>query len=455
MEELHVIAAEALRDPSPLVRPREIDAALRPERIPRVTEAVAVAVVEVVGVPCRRRQHHRDSLHRRRRSHHERREPDVTRRSVEPRGIEPARIDVERHLHRRRLPAAPDCDAYGIPDRHPPHLVVAVGGTRLGPAPQQRHPQPRGIGLHVQRDLLAGKRTAPPERRLDVHHANDSRAEDRGGCLVQFPQSKNVGAGLDARFRRPRDLVAPGGEGHRLPREDANADAVAVHDLERGVDATLGEQIDHGAASRASAARADRREVAAVADERLRRVPDREPPDHRRRTLRIAGPACDADVRRDRHQRPAEETLACHAPAALCTQSSGLVDSLSSKSHGRAVIRPSFSQRRGPRRWIRREPRCPGRSSGAPAILDAMRLVPGYVDGSVIVHLTHTTLSDEALCGEAVVDVDGEPDLAIVCEECDRIGREAGRDQDEWARLSRTLTLVDIPARVAAESRAA
>jgi hypothetical protein len=84
-----------------------------------------------------------------------------------------------------------------------------------------------------------------------------------------------------------------------------------------------------------------------------------------------------------------------------------------------------------------------------------MRLVPGYVDGSAIVHLTHTTLSDEALCGEAVVDVDGEPDLAIVCEECDRIGREVGQDQDEWARVSRTLTLVDIPVRVSVESRAA
>jgi hypothetical protein len=82
-----------------------------------------------------------------------------------------------------------------------------------------------------------------------------------------------------------------------------------------------------------------------------------------------------------------------------------------------------------------------------------MRLVPGYVDGSAIVHLTHTTLSDEALCGEAVVDVDGEPDLAIVCEECDRIGREVG--QREWARVSRTLTLVDIPVRVSVESRAA
>ena len=84
-----------------------------------------------------------------------------------------------------------------------------------------------------------------------------------------------------------------------------------------------------------------------------------------------------------------------------------------------------------------------------------MRLVPGYVDGFAIVHLTHTTLSDEALCGEAVVDVEGEPDLATVCEECDRIGRKVGQDQDEWARVSRTLTLVDIPVRVSVESRAA
>lgn len=46
-----------------------------------------------------------------------------------------------------------------------------------------------------------------------------------------------------------------------------------------------------------------------------------------------------------------------------------------------------------------------------------MRLTPGYLDGAWTVHLTHTSLVHEALCG-ALVDCDGEPDGARICLEC-------------------------------------
>jgi len=28
--------------------------------------------------------------------------------------------------------------------------------------------------------------------------------------------------------------------------------------------------------------------------------------------------------------------------------------------------------------------------------------------------------------------LDGEPDIAVICEHCDRLGREAGGDPGEW-----------------------
>ena len=46
-----------------------------------------------------------------------------------------------------------------------------------------------------------------------------------------------------------------------------------------------------------------------------------------------------------------------------------------------------------------------------------MLLEPAHAEGTRVVHLTHTTLVVEALCGE-VVDLHGEPDLAILCDAC-------------------------------------
>jgi len=44
----------------------------------------------------------------------------------------------------------------------------------------------------------------------------------------------------------------------------------------------------------------------------------------------------------------------------------------------------------------------------------------------------------EARCGEPV-GLDGEPDLAVICEGCDRLAREAGGDSDGWV-----TTIADV-----------
>lgn len=55
----------------------------------------------------------------------------------------------------------------------------------------------------------------------------------------------------------------------------------------------------------------------------------------------------------------------------------------------------------------------------------------GHTEGSRTVHLTAHSFLVEGLCGEPV-SLDGEPDIAVICEDCDRLGREADGDPDEW-----------------------
>ena len=80
-----------------------------------------------------------------------------------------------------------------------------------------------------------------------------------------------------------------------------------------------------------------------------------------------------------------------------------------------------------------------GRSPSRPA-LRVVRLVlnargvefyAGHNEGSRIVHLTARSFLVEALCGESV-RLDGEPDIAVICEDCLRVGREAGGDPGDW-----------------------
>ena len=67
----------------------------------------------------------------------------------------------------------------------------------------------------------------------------------------------------------------------------------------------------------------------------------------------------------------------------------------------------------------------------------------GHTEGSRVVHLTARSFLVEALCGEPV-HLDGEPDLAVICEDCDRLGREADGDPCEW--VSGADVRVELPA---------
>jgi hypothetical protein len=67
----------------------------------------------------------------------------------------------------------------------------------------------------------------------------------------------------------------------------------------------------------------------------------------------------------------------------------------------------------------------------------------GHTEGSRVVHLTEYSFLVEALCGEPV-HLDGEPDRAVICEECDRLGREADGDPGEW--VSGGDVRVELPA---------
>jgi hypothetical protein len=66
-----------------------------------------------------------------------------------------------------------------------------------------------------------------------------------------------------------------------------------------------------------------------------------------------------------------------------------------------------------------------------------------HTEGSRIVHLTAHSFLVEALCGEPVY-LDGEPDVAVICEDCDRLGREADGDPGEW--VSGAAALVELRA---------
>lgn len=73
----------------------------------------------------------------------------------------------------------------------------------------------------------------------------------------------------------------------------------------------------------------------------------------------------------------------------------------------------------------------PATSSGGPTILVLMVLEPAHAEGTQVVHLTHTTLVVEALCGEQT-GLHGEPDLPVFCDECLELARALGVDVGLW-----------------------
>jgi len=72
-----------------------------------------------------------------------------------------------------------------------------------------------------------------------------------------------------------------------------------------------------------------------------------------------------------------------------------------------------------------------------------MEFYTGHTEGSRIAHLTEYSFLVEALCGESV-HLDGEPDIAVICEDCDRLGREADGDPGEW--VSGAAVIVELRA---------
>ena len=49
---------------------------------------------------------------------------------------------------------------------------------------------------------------------------------------------------------------------------------------------------------------------------------------------------------------------------------------------------------------------------------------------------THTSLVSDALCGEESIGFHGEPELAVICDECDRLGRELDGDHEAWMQAA-------------------
>jgi hypothetical protein len=77
-----------------------------------------------------------------------------------------------------------------------------------------------------------------------------------------------------------------------------------------------------------------------------------------------------------------------------------------------------------------------GGSSGTDARLATLKFAVGFEDCSAVVHLTRTSLVGDALCGQEPIGFHGEPELAVICEECDRLGRELGGEPADWVRVA-------------------
>ena len=73
-----------------------------------------------------------------------------------------------------------------------------------------------------------------------------------------------------------------------------------------------------------------------------------------------------------------------------------------------------------------------------------MLLQPGHIDGDRVVHLTHTTLMVEAVCGEPITH-HGQPHDAVACSACFEIVLELGLDATEWYSARAKLQPVDLP----------
>ena len=182
--EAEVVAAVAVRDATVRVRAGHVDDVGAPAGVPGVAPAVAVGVVEVVGLPRRRRQHHGDALGRRRR--------DARRSARIRRGRRRSRAARSRRPtaspSRARTGNAPgwlrnavQSTCIGAPIATPFRSSFEYVGTCSGPLRIICSVRLRRVGAHVEVDRVAGLRRARGERRIDAEHAHDCARVHRGG----------------------------------------------------------------------------------------------------------------------------------------------------------------------------------------------------------------------------------------------------------------------------------
>ena len=153
VEERQVVAVEARRHAACDVGASEIDGAIRRAGVPRVAVAVTVHVLEVVGLPCVRRQHdeHATRHAEQRRAHDERRVSDAPVRCCELHVVEAAREVRHLEVDRVRLVA--------------PRRPVEHGRSFV-------HLDPGELVVGIRDDLL----------RAGMEHAQRQRAARRSRC---------------------------------------------------------------------------------------------------------------------------------------------------------------------------------------------------------------------------------------------------------------------------------
>ena len=210
-EEREVVAEEPGRHAALPVWTVEHDGR-RAARVPGVAPAVAVRVVEVVGLPCVGRQDDGHTiLARLRRPEDERREADPTVVRLELRRIEAARPVARLHddCASGRALAGP-IDRHRVGHREAGHLVAALPRVGAVADAQEREGEGCSIRLHTQCHRLLGQIGALREGRLDAEHSDDRRKGARRRRGPPRAVDPSTAVRLD---REPHD-VRPDGRVH-------------------------------------------------------------------------------------------------------------------------------------------------------------------------------------------------------------------------------------------------
>ena len=217
-EDRAVVRLEAGRHAAVAVRAVELDGWVA-ARVPRVSPAVAVAVVHVVRLPGVGRQDDELALQAGSgRAQHERREADAPVVGRQLGRVEAGRpgagLDGDRG---RRRPLAGPVDRHRVALRaRPPSRRCARCSSYSAPQWRNCRRQRTRVGQDPELHRLAGQVRAPQERGLDAEHADDGRlllgdrrralaAEDRrAGSLAGDRQPHHV------RAHGRRDVGRPG-----------------------------------------------------------------------------------------------------------------------------------------------------------------------------------------------------------------------------------------------------